>query len=78
MRKPHKESQGVGEIDTDQDRYPDFAKVLRGLLNEAEIPDGPVERIEVTTLANGEATYRVWAARAEEAVGGVILDANSL
>jgi hypothetical protein len=57
-------------IDTDADRYPEFGQGMRRIIAEANIPDGPIERLEVTFLANGEATYRVWPARAEEPEGG--------
>jgi hypothetical protein len=59
-------------VDTDSDRYPDIADVLAAMQEDEEIQQGPVERIEVSCLANGDATYRVWAPRAEEAVGGFI------
>lgn len=54
------------QIDTEQDRYPTFDEVLRKLLDEPTLPTGPIERLEVTTQANGDASCRVWAARAEE------------
>jgi len=39
-----------------------------------ELPNGPVERLEITTLASGEATYRVWEPRADEPIGGYLRD----
>jgi hypothetical protein len=57
-------------VDPESDRYPDAKKIVARVFDEEDYPDGPVERIEVTLLANGEATWRVWAARAEEARGG--------
>jgi len=55
-----------GQHDTDVDRYPSldycFARVLDAIGDDIET----VERIEVSALASGECTYRVWPARAEE------------
>jgi hypothetical protein len=59
-------------VDTDSDRYPNIADVLAAMQDDDEITGGVVERIEVSCLANGDATYRVWAPRAEEPVGGFI------
>lgn len=60
------------QLDTDQDRYPTFRDVLHAILDDADFPDEPIERCEVTTLANGEATYRYWLSRAEEPEGGLL------
>ena len=57
------------EFDHNVDRYPDFADVLAALQDAEDLPDGPLERVEITTLASGEATCRVWTPRAEEAIG---------
>jgi hypothetical protein len=57
---------------TDVDRYPKLDKVFRQVLKRLDDPDAPVERVEVTCLASGEATYRVWSARAIEPDGGYI------
>jgi hypothetical protein len=57
------------DFDPDVDRYPELNKVLQAIMRSSEIPKGPVERVEVTTLASGEATCRVWPARADEAIG---------
>lgn len=57
----------------ERDRYPRLVDVLEGILNDDTIPDGPVERLELTALANGEATYRYWLPRAEESEGGAML-----
>jgi len=61
--------QGHEEFDPNVDRYPDFADVLAALQEAEDLPDGPLERVEITTLASGEATCRVWTPRAEEAIG---------
>jgi hypothetical protein len=61
-----------GQVDTDTDRYPDLKGVVASILDDPNLPQGPVERLEVTCLASGEATYRVWAARAEDPEGGYI------
>jgi len=56
----------------DTDRYPRALQGLRRVVEEANLPEGPIERLEVTFLANGDATYRVWEPRAEESVGGFL------
>lgn len=70
--EPESSQQGPSSTDTDSDRYPDAVTALRRIAGEAELPKGPVERIEATFLANGDCTYRVWEARSEEAAGGFI------
>lgn len=55
--------------DHNVDRYPKLKKVLSDLQQSDEIPDVPIDRLEVTTLANGEANARWWTARAEEPDG---------
>jgi hypothetical protein len=60
------------KVDTDTDRYPNAVDAMRRIIQTADLPEGPVERIEVTFLAGGDATYRVWAARAVESEGGYI------
>jgi hypothetical protein len=72
-----KQGSEEGTFDHNVDRYPEFGPAMRRIVQEAELPAGPVERIEVTFLADGSATYRVWAARAEEADGGYIPPATS-
>lgn len=61
---------GDEQIDTDSDRYPSFESVISAIQDHDEFQEGPVERLEITCLANGDATYRVWAPRAEEPTGG--------
>lgn len=61
-----------GGFDHNVDRYPAAAKGLRRILDEGTLPDGPIERLEVTFLASGEATYRVWEPRAEDSEGGYL------
>jgi hypothetical protein len=67
-----KAAQGSTEVNTDEDRYPDFNSLLRRIVAETELGDGLVGRLEVNCQANGEATYRVWSPRAEEPDGGFI------
>lgn len=52
------------------DRYPDLRATIEKVLADEFMPSEPIERFEVTLLPSGEATYRVWQARAEEPVGG--------
>lgn len=54
------------------DRYPNIYDLLRALEESGELPNGPVERLEITCLASGEATYRMWEPRAEESEGGYL------
>jgi len=58
--------------DPNADRYPKPKDGLRRVLDQMDVPEHPIERLEVTFLASGEATYRVWAARAEEPDGGYL------
>jgi len=58
------------DFDHNEDRYPIIQDVLQSLPSQPDFPEGPVERIEVTALANGDYTWRVWPARAEEPASG--------
>lgn len=53
----------------DLDRYPTAVQVLRRLLEEANIPDGPVDYLEVNVLADGGLTIKVRKPRAETSDG---------
>lgn len=59
-------------MDTDADRHPTFVQALRRILQEAEIPDIAIERLEVFVHASGDVTYRMWAPRAEDSEGGYL------
>jgi hypothetical protein len=48
------------------DRYPKIQEALSVLQRGGTLPDVPIERIELTCLANGEYNLRWWEARAEE------------
>ncbi|HYJ00563.1 MAG TPA: hypothetical protein VEX36_12910, partial [Thermoleophilaceae bacterium] len=48
----------------------EITAVISRVLDEDSFPDGDVERVEITCLPNGEATYRVWPARADEPIEG--------
>ena len=61
------------DFDHNEDRYPDLQGLLPKVFEEPDYPTGPVEKIEITGLASGHATYRVWEARAEEPIGGVLM-----
>lgn len=52
--------------------YPTLSQVLRGILNDEDIPDVGVERLDLNAFANGTATYRVWIRGAEEHQGGYL------
>lgn len=55
-----------------QDRYPNIYDLLAVLQEAGDLPNEPIERLEVTALASGEATYRFWRVRAEESEGGYL------
>lgn len=57
------------QLDPNQDHYPNLYDVLATLQQHDEVPNEPVERIEITALANGEANCRWWLPRAEEPEG---------
>lgn len=59
-------------FDHNVDRYPNIEDVFAKVVQRLENPEAPVERLEVTSLASGEATYRVWTARAEEPETGYL------
>jgi hypothetical protein len=63
--------------DHDQDRFPVLTEVLSRILEECESAQAEVERIEINLLASGEATYRIWAPKAEEADSGYFAAATS-
>jgi len=71
MARPTASSESAS-VDTDSDRYPTFVQGMRRILQEAEIADEPIERLEVNFLASGEATYRYWLPRAEDSDGGYL------
>lgn len=64
-------------FDPDVDRYPEFVTVLRRIMQEADLPEGPIDRFECTCLANGDATYNVWSARDSEPKGGFLPSSES-
>jgi hypothetical protein len=64
------------EIDTDADRYPSLTSVLNKVQQRMPSEVVHIERLEVTCLANGDATYRVWTPRAEEPETGFIPSAT--
>lgn len=59
-------------LDHNVDRYPTFVQGIRRILQEGDFEDIPIDRLEVRFLASGEATYRYWAPRAEDAEGGYL------
>ena len=56
--------------DPDADHYQEITNVIARVLDEEDFPEGEVERVEVTCLPNGEATWRVWPARADQPLEG--------
>lgn len=67
-----KDTKAPKQLDFNVDRYPTFTQLIARIQSEAEIPDVAVERLEITCLASGDATYRYWTARAEEPEGGYL------
>ena len=67
-----KGSQDLTLAEANKDRYPDFAQVLSRIQSESDALGKHVERLEIYTLPNGEATYRVWLPRADEPLGGYL------
>ena len=59
-------------VDTDADRYVTFPRALQRILDIADVPNEPIERLEATCLADGSITYRYWVARAEFPEGGYL------
>jgi hypothetical protein len=64
-------------VDTDQDRFPVLTEVLSRIIEESDLASQPVQRIEINLFASGQANYRVWAPRAEEAEVGFLSEATS-
>jgi hypothetical protein len=52
--------------------YPSLAKVLHAVGQDKEIPNVGVRRVEVSTFASGEATYKVVSVDSEEEIGGYL------
>lgn len=69
---PEKQGQKERLFDSDVDHHPTFTRALRRILQESEIEDEPIERLEVFIHASGELTYRYWRPRAEESDGGYL------
>jgi hypothetical protein len=63
-----------GKNDHNRDRYPTAIQGLRRIVEQGRLEDTTIERLEVNFFANGEATYRYWAPRAEESRGGFLPD----
>ena len=59
------------EVDREQDHYPELQDVIDAALDHEDFPEGPVDRFVVECLGNGQGTWRVWPAKADEPLGGV-------
>jgi hypothetical protein len=70
MPNADKSGAGQGSVNFDVDRYPTLASVLRAIKGDEDLPDGPIERLEIYANASGDASTRVWTPRAEEPVIG--------
>lgn len=58
--------------DPDRDEFPTAEEGLTRILEQAQLPDGPIEYLECSFLASGEATWRVREPRAEDMEGGYL------
>lgn len=67
-----KPSEKQASFDPDTDRYPTAKNALQRIIAEGELPDGPIEWLEVTALASGECTYRIRLPRSEDTEGGYL------
>jgi hypothetical protein len=76
-RKPSGSASEPMNFDHDRDRFPTLKDVFARILDAEDIPSGQVLRVEVGCLANGDATYRVWARESEEPIGGFLPAATS-
>lgn len=56
-------------FDPEADNHQDYKEVLARAEQEQDFPVSLVERVEISCLANGDATVRVWAVRSDEAIG---------
>jgi hypothetical protein len=66
MLTPQKLPELPKGFDPDAEQYPTLKRVLRKIEAAPELNDTPVDRVEVSCMANGEANVRVWKAKAEE------------
>lgn len=81
MRRAEREATRAGHeppVNTDQDRYPDVVTGLRRIIAQAELPEGPVEWLEVNFAANGEGTCRWRHPRSDEIDGVLLRDENEV
>lgn len=53
-------------MDTDADRHGNARQVLQRLLDQGDLPDTPVELVEIHVFAGGDLSFRVRQPRAEE------------
>lgn len=58
--------EGEPGFDPDVDRFPGAVDGLRRIIQEGVLPEGPIDRLEVSFLASGEVAYRWREPRAEE------------
>jgi hypothetical protein len=65
VQKPLTTKDSKQAFDHNKDRFPKWREALRRILEEGEIEDIEIERIEVTFLASGEATCRVTEPRSD-------------
>lgn len=63
-------------LNPDTDNYPAWRDVLDAAIRHEDFPNGPIDRVELNCLPNGQGTWRVWAPKAQEPIGGVYLGAG--
>lgn len=53
-----------------EDRYVPIREAVVRVLQEEDMPAGACDRLEVTCLASGEVTWRVWTPSSDQPIGG--------
>jgi hypothetical protein len=75
MRKGRTDGQAVGAqtpFNPDEDRFQSLSDAISSAREHEDFPTGQVEKFEIVCHASGEVTWRVWAPRAEEPLGGYV------
>ena len=52
--------------------YPNTTEALRAILQEEDLPDGGIRRLELNLFASGEVTWRVHRLDSDEPDGGYL------
>jgi hypothetical protein len=76
-KSPEESPQSPEQKSGNGDRYPTAVDGLRRIISEANLPEGPIEFLQVEFLASGEVVYTMREPRADEADGGYLAPAGS-